>query len=185
MAETTANFRSGIAGGCSWYRNTLFRQQDSTLIDERTLAAKRPERFIMSIRLRVQQESDSAWITGKPEIEVWPSLIASTRCHSSVFRSRFGCHTICALRKREPPFPRATGCPRPQNDQRHKRRPASKRRGFSPLFLYANWRKARTEVVAGARRLSAAKLAELEKLPVRVVKLSDAEAIQTQCVELS
>ena len=39
------------------------------------------------------------------------------------------------------------------------------------------------EVVAGARRLRAAKLAELEKLPVRVVKLTDAEAIEAQCVE--
>ena len=41
------------------------------------------------------------------------------------------------------------------------------------------------EVVAGARRLRAAKLAELERLPVRVVKLTDAEAIEAQCVELS
>jgi ParB family transcriptional regulator, chromosome partitioning protein len=41
------------------------------------------------------------------------------------------------------------------------------------------------EVIAGARRLRAAKLAELEKLPVRVVKLTDAEAIEAQCVELS
>jgi ParB-like chromosome segregation protein Spo0J len=40
------------------------------------------------------------------------------------------------------------------------------------------------EVVAGARRLRAAKLADLEKLPVRVVKLTDAEAIEAQCVEL-
>jgi ParB/RepB/Spo0J family partition protein len=39
------------------------------------------------------------------------------------------------------------------------------------------------EVVAGARRLRAAKLAELEKLPVRVVKLTHAEAIEAQCVE--
>ena len=39
------------------------------------------------------------------------------------------------------------------------------------------------EVVAGARRLRAAKLAELEKLPVRIVKLTDAEAIEAQCVE--
>jgi ParB-like chromosome segregation protein Spo0J len=41
------------------------------------------------------------------------------------------------------------------------------------------------EVVAGARRLRAAKLAELENLPVRVVKLTDAGAIEAQCVELS
>ena len=39
------------------------------------------------------------------------------------------------------------------------------------------------EVIAGARRLRAAKLAELESIPVRVVKLSDSEAIEAQCVE--
>jgi ParB family chromosome partitioning protein len=39
------------------------------------------------------------------------------------------------------------------------------------------------EVVAGARRLRAARRAELENLPVRVVKLTDAEAIEAQCVE--
>ena len=39
------------------------------------------------------------------------------------------------------------------------------------------------EVIAGARRLRAAKLAELPNIPVRVVKLTDAEAIEAQCVE--
>ena len=39
------------------------------------------------------------------------------------------------------------------------------------------------EVVAGARRLRAARIAELENLPVRIVKLTDAEAIEAQCVE--
>jgi ParB family transcriptional regulator, chromosome partitioning protein len=39
------------------------------------------------------------------------------------------------------------------------------------------------EVIAGARRLRAAKLAQLEKVPVRIVKLTDAEAIEAQCVE--
>ena len=39
------------------------------------------------------------------------------------------------------------------------------------------------EVVAGARRLRAAKLAELEALPIRVVKLTDAEAIEVLVVE--
>jgi ParB family chromosome partitioning protein len=39
------------------------------------------------------------------------------------------------------------------------------------------------EVVIGARRLKAARLAELESVPVRVVKLTDAEAIEAQVVE--
>ena len=37
--------------------------------------------------------------------------------------------------------------------------------------------------ILGFSELIAAKLAELEKLPVRVVKLTDAEAIEAQCVE--
>jgi ParB family chromosome partitioning protein len=39
------------------------------------------------------------------------------------------------------------------------------------------------EVVAGARRLRAAKLAALDTVPVRVVALSDAAAIESQCIE--
>jgi ParB family chromosome partitioning protein len=39
------------------------------------------------------------------------------------------------------------------------------------------------EVIAGARRLRAAQLAELKTVPVRVVQLSDAAAIETQVVE--
>ncbi len=39
------------------------------------------------------------------------------------------------------------------------------------------------EVIAGARRLRAAKLAELPSIPVRIVKLTDAEAIEAQCIE--
>lgn len=39
------------------------------------------------------------------------------------------------------------------------------------------------EVVAGARRLRAAKLAALETVPVRIVQLSDAACIETQLVE--
>jgi ParB family chromosome partitioning protein len=39
------------------------------------------------------------------------------------------------------------------------------------------------EVVAGARRLRAAQLAELKTVPVRVVQLTDAAAIETQVVE--
>jgi len=39
------------------------------------------------------------------------------------------------------------------------------------------------EIVAGARRLRAAKIAELERVPVRVVKLTDAEATEARVVE--
>jgi hypothetical protein len=41
------------------------------------------------------------------------------------------------------------------------------------------------EVIAGARRLRAAELGELKNMPVRIVKLTDAAAIETQCVESS
>jgi ParB family transcriptional regulator, chromosome partitioning protein len=41
------------------------------------------------------------------------------------------------------------------------------------------------EVVAGARRLRAARLAELTSVPVRIVKLTDAEAIEAHVIELS
>jgi ParB family chromosome partitioning protein len=39
------------------------------------------------------------------------------------------------------------------------------------------------EVIVGARRLRAAKLAALKKVPVRVVELSDAACVETQLVE--
>ena len=39
------------------------------------------------------------------------------------------------------------------------------------------------EVVIGARRLKAARIAELESVPVRIVKFTDAEAIEAQVVE--
>ena len=57
--------------------------------------------------------------------------------------------------------------------------------GILAPLLVREVEESKYEVVAGARRLRAAKLAELEKLPVRVVKLTDAEAIEAQCVELS
>jgi ParB family chromosome partitioning protein len=58
-----------------------------------------------------------------------------------------------------------------------------KTQGILAPLLVRELEASKYEVVAGARRLRAAKLAELEKLPVRVVKLTDAEAIEAQCVE--
>jgi ParB family chromosome partitioning protein len=58
-----------------------------------------------------------------------------------------------------------------------------KTQGILAPLLVRETEESKYEVVAGARRLRAAKLAELEKLPVRVVKLTDAEAIEAQCVE--
>jgi ParB/RepB/Spo0J family partition protein len=60
-----------------------------------------------------------------------------------------------------------------------------KTQGILTPLLVRELEESKFEVVAGARRLRAAKLAELEKLPVRIVKLTDAEAIEAQCVELS
>src|ERR1700734_23290 len=58
-----------------------------------------------------------------------------------------------------------------------------KRQGSLAPLLVPELEESKYEVVAGARRLRAAKLAQLEKLPVRIVKLTDAEAIEAQCVE--
>ncbi|MGD0165581.1 MAG: ParB/RepB/Spo0J family partition protein, partial [Candidatus Sulfotelmatobacter sp.] len=58
-----------------------------------------------------------------------------------------------------------------------------KTQGILAPLLVRELEENKYEVVAGARRLRAAKLAELETLPVRVVKLTDAEAIEAQCVE--
>ena len=58
-----------------------------------------------------------------------------------------------------------------------------KTQGILAPLLVREVEESKYEVVAGARRLRAAKLAELEELPVRVVKLTDAEAIEAQCVE--
>jgi len=41
------------------------------------------------------------------------------------------------------------------------------------------------EIVAGARRYRAAQMAEAETVPVRIVNLTDAEALEAQVVELS
>lgn len=59
---------------------------------------------------------------------------------------------------------------------------ANLRPALSPL-LVPELDESKYEVIARARRLLAAKLAELEKVPVRVVKLADAEAVEAQCAE--
>ena len=41
------------------------------------------------------------------------------------------------------------------------------------------------EIVAGARRYRAAKMAEAESVPVRIVQLTDAQALEMSIVELS
>src|SRR6266478_4318257 len=55
--------------------------------------------------------------------------------------------------------------------------------GILAPLLVRELEESKYEVVAGARRLRAAKLAELKTVPVRVVKLTDAESIEAQCVE--
>jgi ParB family chromosome partitioning protein len=63
--------------------------------------------------------------------------------------------------------------------------PSSKTQGVLAPLLVRELEESRYEVVAGARRLRAARIAGLENLPVRIVTLTDAEAIEAQCVELS
>jgi ParB family chromosome partitioning protein len=58
-----------------------------------------------------------------------------------------------------------------------------KTQGILAPLLVRELEESKYEVVAGARRLRAAKLAELELVPVRVVKLTDAESIEAQVVE--
>jgi ParB family transcriptional regulator, chromosome partitioning protein len=41
------------------------------------------------------------------------------------------------------------------------------------------------EIVAGARRYRAAQMAEAPTVPVRIVNLTDAEALEAQLIELS
>ena len=59
----------------------------------------------------------------------------------------------------------------------------SKTQGVLEPLLVRALEESKFEVVIGARRLKAARLAELESVPVRVVHLSDAEAIEAQVVE--
>jgi ParB family chromosome partitioning protein len=58
-----------------------------------------------------------------------------------------------------------------------------KTQGVLAPLLVRELDESKYEVVAGARRLKAARIAALETLPVRVVKLTDAEAIEAQVVE--
>ena len=58
-----------------------------------------------------------------------------------------------------------------------------KTQGVLAPLLVRELEESNYEVIAGARRLRAAKLAQLENVPVRIVKLTDAEAIEAQCVE--
>jgi hypothetical protein len=60
-----------------------------------------------------------------------------------------------------------------------------KTQGVLAPLLVRELEPSKYEVVAGARRLRAARIAELDSIPVRVVKLTDAEAIEAQVVELS
>jgi ParB family chromosome partitioning protein len=53
-----------------------------------------------------------------------------------------------------------------------------KTQGVLAPLLVRELEESKYEVVAGARRLRAARLAELDSLPVRVVKLTDAKAIE-------
>ncbi|SRR6266851_6524668 len=65
--------------------------------------------------------ADCCWMTGKPEIEVQPSLTASMGSYSSLRSATLRDQTLCALRKCKSPFSRATRHSRPQNDPGHKR----------------------------------------------------------------
>jgi hypothetical protein len=55
---------------------------------------------------------------------------------------------------------------------------------LSPLLVRALTEKS-FEIVAGARRFRAAQIAEVPTVPVRIVNLSDSEALEAQLVELS
>jgi len=83
-----------------------------------------------------------------------------------------------AIGKRQSTFS-ATKCPTTQKAA------SMKAQGILAPLLVRELEESKYEVVAGARRLRAAKLAELETVPVRVVKLTDAESIEAQVVELS
>jgi ParB family transcriptional regulator, chromosome partitioning protein len=58
-----------------------------------------------------------------------------------------------------------------------------KTQGVLAPLLVRELDESKYEVIAGARRLRAAKIAKLKNVPVRIVQLSDAEAVEAQCVE--
>jgi ParB family transcriptional regulator, chromosome partitioning protein len=58
-----------------------------------------------------------------------------------------------------------------------------KAQGVLAPLLVRELDESKYEVIAGARRLRAAKIAELKNVPVRIVQLTDAEAVEAQCVE--
>lgn len=55
--------------------------------------------------------------------------------------------------------------------------------GILAPLLVRELEESKFEVIAGARRLRAARIAAFESVPVRIVQLSDAAAIEAQCVE--
>jgi ParB family transcriptional regulator, chromosome partitioning protein len=58
-----------------------------------------------------------------------------------------------------------------------------KAQGVLTPLLVRELDESKYEVIAGARRLRAAKIAELKNVPVRIIQLTDAEAVEAQCVE--
>jgi ParB family chromosome partitioning protein len=59
-----------------------------------------------------------------------------------------------------------------------------KTQGVLEPLLVRELEKRNYQVVIGARRLRVAKIAELEAVPVRVVRLTDAEAIEAQSLHV-
>jgi ParB family chromosome partitioning protein len=78
----------------------------------------------------------------------------------------------------------ATNPRRRFNEERlHELAASFQSQGILALLLVRELEENKYEVIAGARRLRAAKLAALDTVPVRVVALSDAAAIESQCIE--
>src|SRR2546423_724324 len=84
-----------------------------------------------------------------------------------------------------PSPPRRTTNPRKHFDERTAARTRSQFQDAGSLGAAAGAtaRRNKIRVVIGARRLKAARPAELESVPVHLVSLTDAEAIEAQVVE--